>query len=125
MTLAYVADDRSTLNGGGIQRWDWNGSAWVLTYTLNAGATVGARGLAVDFSGLFPTIYATTAEASNNRLIKLIDIGASSVEIDLATSGTTRAFRGLDFTPQAIPEPATCALLGLGVAGVLIFRRRK
>jgi len=124
MTLAYVGDDRTVANGGGIQRWDFNGSAWALTYTLSAGG-VGARGLAVDFSGVSPVIYATTTEAANNRLISIVDIGGSSTSVDLASSGTLRAFRGLEFTP--VPEPSTFALVGLGLAGLIAihrFRRR-
>jgi len=123
MTLAYVADDRTTVNGGGIQRYDWNGTAWALTYTLNTGGTGGARGLAVDFSGLSPVLYATTVEGNNNRLITITDIGGASVETDLATAGVNRAFRGLEFAP--VPEPSTFALLGFGVAGLLVSRRRK
>ena len=120
MTLAYVADDRTVANGGGIQRWDFNGSAWVLSYTLSAGGS-GARGLAVDFSGVSPVIFATTTEATNNRIISIIDVGGASTSIDLATSGTLRAFRGLDFTP--VPEPSTFVLIGLGLAGLIVVHR--
>jgi hypothetical protein len=123
MTLAYVADDRSTANGGGIQRWDWNGTAWALTYTLSSGGTGGARGLAVDFSGANPRVYATTTETANNRLIEITDTGASSAETDLALSGTVKAFRGLEFTP--VPEPSTLVLAGLGAMSLLRFRRKK
>lgn len=123
--MAYVADDRSTANGGGIQRWNWNGSAWTLAYTLNSGGTGGARGLAVDFSGSNPIVYATTIETSNNRLIKIIDTGALSAETDLVSSGSVRAFRGLEFTPTSIPEPSTFALAGLGAVALMLFRRKK
>jgi len=123
LTLAYVADDRTTANGGGIQRWSWNGSTWNLDYTLAAGGGLGARGLAVDFSGANPVVYATTTEAANNRLIKIVDTGAGSAETDLALSGTVRAFRGLEFTP--IPEPSTFVFAGIGAAAMLILRRRK
>jgi PEP-CTERM motif len=123
MTIAYVADDRSTVNGGGIQRWDWNGTAWALSYTLNSGGTGGARGLAVDFSGANPIVYATTTESANNRLIKITDTGSGSLETDLATAGANKAFRGLDFTP--VPEPSSVALLALAAVGFVMARRRK
>jgi hypothetical protein len=115
MTLAYVADDRSIASGGGIQRWEFNSGAWSLTYTLGtgAGSTVGARSLAVDFSGSAPVIFAVTAETSNNRLITLVDTGAGSPATTLASAGANRVFRGLDFVP--IPEPSSYAIIALGV----------
>ena len=121
LTLAYISDDRTTANGGGIQRWDFNGSSWALTYTITSAG--GTRGLAVDFSGANPVLYATTTETANNRLVRIIDTGAGSTSTDLATSGTLRVFRGVEFTP--VPEPSTYALIGLGSAVLLIFRRRK
>jgi len=124
-TLAYVCDDRTTANGGGVQRWDLISGVWTLSYTLNTGGTGGARGLAVDFSGVNPVLYATTVEGNNNRLVTITDTGAGSVEADLATAGVNRAFRGLEFAPVAVPEPASAALIGLGFAAAFAYRRRK
>jgi hypothetical protein len=44
MTVAYVADD-TTSAGGGIQRWDFNGSSWSLTYTLGTARPTLGRGV--------------------------------------------------------------------------------
>jgi hypothetical protein len=126
-TIAYVADDRAISSGGGVQRWDYDGSAWNLTYTLGtgSGSTVGARGLAVDFSGADPVIYATTGEASlvANRLISIVDTGAASPATLLATANALEVFRGLEFVPIAVPEPGSAVLLLLGLAA--LFRARK
>jgi hypothetical protein len=103
-TTAYVADD--TLAGkGGIQRWDFSGSAWTLTYPFTALTNVGARGLTVDFTGPHPIIYATTAESSTNRIVTLTDTGAASSASTLATAGVNQFYRGIAFAPSAGVAP--------------------
>ncbi len=103
-TTAYLADD--TLKGiGGIQRWDFNGGAWAMTYAFTSLTNIGARGVAVDFSGAQPIIYATTAENSGNRLVSITDTGAASVATTLATAGVNQIFRGVAFTPNAVVNP--------------------
>ena len=99
-TTAYLADD--TLKGtGGIQRWDYSGGAWAMTYAFSSLTNVGARGVAVDFSGAHPVIYATTAESAANRLVSLTDTGAASPATTLATAGVNQIFRGVALTPNA------------------------
>jgi hypothetical protein len=103
-TTVYVADD--TLAGsGGVQRWDYNGSAWAMSYAFNALTNVGARGLAVDFSGAHPLIYATTAESTFNRLVVITDMGVSSAVTTLATAGVNQIFHGMAFAPVAANAP--------------------
>ncbi len=105
-TIAYIADDRASASAGGVQRWNFNGSSWTFAYTLNSGATIGARGLAVDFSGTNPIVYATTTD---NKLIRYTDTGASSTATTLFTAPTNTALRGLTFAPSnpVIPPSIT------------------
>jgi hypothetical protein len=127
-TTAYVADDTASA-AGGIQRWDFNGSAWVLSYTIGTGAaSIGARQLTVDTTTAGgATIYATTAEGAANRLISVQDLGSAAADaatlITLATAPAGELFRGVDFAPT--PEPSTLALAGIGLAALWNFRRRK
>jgi hypothetical protein len=121
--LAYVADDRATTAGGGIQRWDLVGATWTNTYTLTTGLTAGVRGLAVDFSGANPVLYGIDAAAAPNNLIKFTDIGAGSAAMTLASAaGANFVFRGIAFSP--VPEPATILGACAAGAGVLGFVRR-
>ena len=124
-TTAYVADDSSPSAGGGIEKWTFNGASWSLAYTLTNGLPSGARGLTVDFSGSSPIIFATTGESISNRLVEIIDTGVSAAALTLATAPANEIFRGVDFTPSAVPEPSACALLALGGALLYGVRRLK
>ncbi len=107
-TTAYVADD--TLTGeGGVQRWDFTAGAWSFTYAFMGLTNAGARGLAVDFTGPQPTLYVTSAQATNNQLVALTDTGAASAVIPLATAGVNQIFRGLAFAPSGSSAPGFLA----------------
>jgi hypothetical protein len=105
---AYVADGRDAASGGGIQKYTNNGM-WGLAYTLSAGSTNGARGVAVSF-GTPPVIYATTTEASANTLISITDTGASAAAQVLATANVNEVFRGVQFSPQGSPPSISTPL---------------
>jgi hypothetical protein len=119
----FVADDRATASGGGIQKWTLSGATWSLAYTMT-GASVGLRGL-TGLPGSGPTtLFGLTTD---NRLVSVSDTGAGATFTTLATGATNTALRGLERMPSvAAPEPGTLFLLALGAgAGIIGFRRRK
>jgi autotransporter-associated beta strand protein len=105
-TVVYIADDNPITSTGGIQKWTNNAGSWSLAYTLTNAGT-GSRGLAVDFSGANPVIYATTTENISNRLITITDTNFNAVATTLATAGTNTIFRGVTFTPESAPVVVT------------------
>ena len=116
-TVAYVADDRTVANGGGIIKYTNNSGTWsAAVYALSPGTgsatTFGARGLVVDWSGVNPVIYATTTEAGTNRLVAITDTGTGSDTATLlATAGATQIFRGIAFAPNATLTAQTIAAI--------------
>jgi len=92
----YVADDRAVASGGGIQKWSWNGTTWSLTKTFTSGITTGVRGLAAEVVAGKVVVYATTTEATQNKLVKLVDDGSASPTIaTLSTAAANTAYRGV------------------------------
>jgi hypothetical protein len=101
---AYIADDRTVANGGGIQKWtfDSGSMAWSLAYTLNVNA--GARGLAGMVDGANTVLYATTAD-NPSRIATITDTGVDAVFTTLATAATNTQFRGIEFVSGSINPP--------------------
>jgi hypothetical protein len=102
-TTLYVADDRAAANGGGIQKWTYDGQKWVLTYTLNAAPGGPVRGLTgyVDSQGR-AVLFATTTESSANRIVTVTDTGPGAAFTTLATAASNTVLRGIVYLP---PEP--------------------
>ena len=135
LDTAFIADDRASA-GGGLQKWTFNGTAWVNSYSLrfdaaagNLSATastgfVGIRGLTGgydDTTGAF-SLFATTTEASNNRIVSVVDAGTTPTTYTaLASAGANLTFRGIDIV--TVPEPSSATLLGLGFLALLGVRR--
>jgi hypothetical protein len=118
----YIADDEAFTgaNGaGGIERWDNVSGSWVQSYTLGTGtnSTVGARGLTVNWSAnaawgqgvTGAVLFATTAETSGNRLIRIVDNGATSSAVVLETAAPNQILRGVRFGPVAAPAQIASA----------------
>lgn len=140
LDLAYIADDRS-VTGGGLQKWTLTGTGWANQWALlvNGGnqlaATTGAgfaglRGLTGSFDNGIATLFATTTETNNNRLISIVDAGTTpTAATGLATAGANFVFRGVDLvTIVPVPEPSTYVLATIGMVGagyVARHRRRR
>lgn len=122
-TVAYLTDTRATASGGGLQRYNFNGTSWVLAYTINAGLTTGLSGLTgVNLGG--GNFYFGAITQDGARLVSITDnlantssAGAGSF-VTLAIAPTNTAFRGV-----AVPTPGVLALMGFG--GLLAARRRR
>jgi hypothetical protein len=147
LDLAYIADDRTTA-GGGLQKWTLSGTSWTNSWSLfvsgtATGSSTLQSGTATNFAGLrglagtydsvsgVTSLYATTTETTNNRLISILDTGTAtpSTYTTLQSAGSDFAFRGVDLSPVAVPEPSTYAIAIAAVATLgmadLIRRRRR
>lgn len=141
LDLAYIADDRSA-TGGGLQKWSFNGTTWSNAWSLLVSSTsnglapttttnfAGLRGLAGTYdASTGASLYATTTEANNNRLISILDTGLATpaTYTTLQSAGTNFVFRGVDLSPavQAVPEPSAIALAGLGIAAAAWAAQRR
>jgi hypothetical protein len=109
--IAYVADSRSKTNGGGVQKWVFDGANWNLSYTLDSGLTTGLRNLVVDWTTTNPTIYCVNGDSyikdmPGNKIVAVTDVDSTSVFSVLATADPNFMFRGIAFAP----EPAAAAI---------------
>ncbi len=109
-TVAYTADTVA-----GIQKYVKASGAWKLACNFaipqNIPATenrgTGCFGLAVDFRGPAPVIYATTTEGwdgsvNSNRVIRIVDTNAAAAVTTVAQAPSDKiAYRGIDFTPES------------------------
>ena len=136
LDTAFIADDR-TSNDGGLHKWTYSTttSTWSSSYSLlfdaaagtlsesAASGFAGIRGLTGSYDSVTGfTLYATTTETSNNRLVSIVDNGSTPTTYStLASAGANNVFRGVDL--NTVPEPSSAALLGFGTLALLGLRR--
>ena len=99
----YVADDR-TVTGGGVQRWRFTGTTWMLEGTISTGTGTGARFVTAYAAGNGAMVLVTTAEAFGvqPRVLLLTDTGGATSTVTsklLATAGTNTTYRGIALAP--------------------------
>jgi hypothetical protein len=104
----FVADNRTDGSGGILEFFQSIPGFWTEVGNLQAGsgADSGLRGLAADFSGSAPVLYATTTAGSANRVVEItggtLDGSAPSFSITtLATAATNEVFTGVAPAPTA------------------------
>jgi hypothetical protein len=130
---AYVADDGSIANGGGIQKYSLIAGTWTLQYVLVPGTAV-CRGVTGYVDNGVATLWATTNATSANLLVAVTDTGAGSTFTTLATAPVNTAFRGVRFinvpysvsfagtgSPTTVGVPTIAPGNGLPVIGNLAF----
>ena len=108
-TIAYLAD-----TDAGIQKYVKTNGAWKMAYNFaipqviptDKPHPVGCFGVAVDFSGTAPVIYATTTEGYNgsvnsNRVVRIVDTSATATVETIAQAPSEKiTYRGIEFTPE-------------------------
>jgi hypothetical protein len=105
----YIADSNSPSQGGGLQKWTYNGTNWQLEYTLTAGLSVGLQGLTGKLGDNGHAIlYATTGDQT--QLVTVTDAGPNSVFTTLATAPANDTFNGVAFAPVAKADATTAGV---------------
>jgi hypothetical protein len=102
-----VADDTPAIAGGGLCRWTFDGTNWILSNTYNTGIASTAdsqiRGVVATGS---PTTFTAWVTASDGiyKVDVVSTVGGSFTSV--ATAATNTAFRGLAFAPTLPPAPS-------------------
>lgn len=101
LDTAYVANDSSVANGGGVEKWTSNGSTWTLVATFKDGLTNGAIHVAADVVGANVVVVATTVE-SPARVVRYVDDGQNLMPkgVALTTAQPNTTLRGVALSPQ-------------------------
>ncbi len=118
--IIYLADSAKSESGGGVQRWDFDGANYNLSYTLSDGLPAGAMYVTVDFSRNPRVVYAVSGENENNRIVRIEDTGAAAAGATIAAAGSRQVFRGAQLGPQPAP-PGQPLLSATPADGVIVL----
>lgn len=115
--------------GGGFQAWSYSGGSW--TENVTGGVSISDNMTSITTSlaslGLLPgqtfqfDVYSTGGGGGDSANDSLANPGQAAG--DWQDPYTTPSGEGLFYT--TVPEPASIALVGLAMAGLLGLRRRK
>lgn len=102
----YVADDSTAANGGGIQKFTFDGTTWTARGVIQSGATnLNLRGLTGVVNGPNSVaLYTTGSSGTNGTLYSLTDTAGPAANINgtltsIATASSNKAFRGVALAP--------------------------
>jgi hypothetical protein len=101
----YLADDRTTASGGGLQKWTFNGITWTLAKTFTNGLGAGLRGVTAWTEGANVVLVVSEAGTPPNRLLTLVDEGSLDPSYAptfsaIATSPADTVYRGVVRAPE-------------------------
>jgi hypothetical protein len=112
-STVYIADDRTAVSGGGIQKWTLSGGTWSLAYILAVHTVSGARSVTGEVVGGTPVLYAVTSASALNQIVTITDTGAGSAATPIATAAVNTIFRGL----RLVKPVTSVTAFGAGCSG--------
>ncbi|HEY1555105.1 MAG TPA: hypothetical protein VGF94_09770 [Kofleriaceae bacterium] len=96
----YVADDRTSVLGGGVQKWTFDGSSWSLITTFG-GLVAGAHALAAYQDGANVVVVVVSAGNSLNEVDTYVDDGTTTpLPIATVLAGVDTGYHGVALAPH-------------------------